>query len=121
MPSQRRHTWRFAGYAPWRCGPKQFDNRPYGGVFIFYGDRERHDGEIPHEPLDNYADGWDAARLCDATPAQVAHALDRRVVCDLLGFDNDIYRGVRLVAAKWCAEPSVHGGKARPAGAAYVV
>ena len=37
--------------------------------------------------------------------------LDRRVVCDLLGFDDGVYRAVRLLAAKWCAEPSVHGGK----------
>lgn len=39
---------------------------------------------------------------------------------DLLGFDEEVYRGVRRLAAKWCAEPSVHGGKARPKGAAYV-
>ena len=37
--------------------------------------------------------------------------LDRRVVCDLLRFDDGVYRAVRLLAAKWCAEPSVHGGK----------
>ena len=47
--------------------------------------------------------------------------LDRRVVCDLLGFDEDTYRAVRRLAAKWCAEPSVHGGKRRPRGAGLVV
>ncbi len=47
--------------------------------------------------------------------------LDKRVVCDLLGFSEDVYRAVRLVAAKWCAEPSVHGGKGRPGGAAAAV
>ena len=47
--------------------------------------------------------------------------LDRRVVCDLLGFDESIYEGVRRLAAKWCAEPSVHGGKARPKNAKLVV
>ena len=53
-------------------------------------------------------------------PAYLADAdanralLDQRVVCDLLGFDEEVYRAVRLLAAKWCAEPSVHGGKARP-------
>ena len=46
--------------------------------------------------------------------------LDRRVVCDLLGYDEDIYRAVRLLSAKWCAEPSVHGGKARPKSAEFV-
>ena len=47
--------------------------------------------------------------------------LDRRVVCDLLGFDDGVYQGVRRLAAKWCAEPSVHGGKARPGSATFVV
>ena len=60
-------------------------------------------------------------------PAYLADAdanralLDRRVVCDLLGFDEEVYRAVRLLAAKWCAEPSVHGGKARPKDAKQVV
>ena len=45
--------------------------------------------------------------------------LDRRVICYLLGFDESIYQGVRLLAAKWCAEPSVHGGKALPKNATF--
>ena len=52
------------------------------------------------------------AYLADADPNR-AH-LDRRVVCALLGFDEDTYRAVRRLAAKWCAEPSVHGGKSSP-------
>ncbi len=40
--------------------------------------------------------------------------LDRTVLCDLLGFDETTYQVVRQLAAKWCAEPSVHGGKQRP-------
>ena len=59
------------------------------------------------------------AYLADADPNRAL--LDRRVVCDLLGFDEETYAGVRRLAAKWCAEPSVHGGKARPKGAALVV
>ena len=59
------------------------------------------------------------AYLADADPNRAL--LDRRVVCDLLGFDDDTYRAVRLLAAKWCAEPSVHGGKRRPEGAGLVV
>ncbi len=39
--------------------------------------------------------------------------LDRRVLCDWLGFDESIYEAVRQLAHKWCAEPSVHGGKQR--------
>ena len=59
------------------------------------------------------------AYLADADPNRAL--LDRRVVCDLLGFDRDTYVAVRRLAAKWCAEPSVHGGKARPRDAALVV
>ena len=59
------------------------------------------------------------AYLADADPNRAL--LDRRVVCDLLGFDESIYKGVRRLAAKWCAEPSVHGGKARPKGAEMVM
>ena len=58
------------------------------------------------------------AYLADADPNRAL--LDRRVICDLLGFDAAVYQGVRRLAAKWCAEPSVHGGKARPRSAAYV-
>ena len=59
------------------------------------------------------------AYLADADPNRAL--LDHRVVCDLLGFDEDTYRAVRRLAAKWCAEPSVHGGKARPIGSNLVM
>ena len=58
------------------------------------------------------------AYLADADPNRAL--LDRRVVCDLLGCDADTYQGVRLLAAKWCAEPSVHGDKERPPSATFV-
>ena len=62
-------------------------------------------------------------------PGSVSHAhadpnralLDRRVVCDLLGFDEGAYQAVRCLAAKWCAEPSVHGGKPRLKDATLIV
>ena len=54
------------------------------------------------------------AYLADADPNRAL--LDRRVVCDLLGFDEGVYQGARRLAVKWCAEPSVHGGKKRPPG-----
>ena len=59
------------------------------------------------------------AYLADADPNRAL--LDRYVLCDLLGFDQDVYQGVRRLAAKWCAEPSVHGGKQRPTGMEMVV
>ena len=60
-------------------------------------------------------------------PAYIADAddnrayLDRRVICDLLGFESEVCDAVRRLAAKWCAEPSVHGGKPRPKGATPII
>ena len=60
-------------------------------------------------------------RNVDLKPAYLADIDDNRalldwcVVCDMLGFDETTYNAVRSLAAKWCAEPSVHGGKKRPA------
>ena len=59
------------------------------------------------------------AYLADADPNRAL--LDRRVICDLLGFDEQTYTAVRRLAAKWCAEPSVHGGKPRPKEAKLVI
>ena len=59
------------------------------------------------------------AYVADADPNRAL--LDRRVVCELLGFDEETCVTVRRLAAKWCAEPSVHGGKARPKGARAII
>ena len=59
------------------------------------------------------------AYLADADPNRAL--LDRRVICDLLGFDEATYGAVRRLAAKWCAEPSVHGGKRRPRNAKLII
>ncbi len=59
------------------------------------------------------------AYLADADPNRAL--LDRRVGCDLLGFDEATYAAVRRLAAKWCAEPSVHGGKRRPKNARLII
>ena len=59
------------------------------------------------------------AYLADADPNRAL--LDRRVIRDLLGFDEETYTAVRRLAAKWCAEPSVHGGKPRPKDAKLVI
>ena len=70
---------------------------------------------------------FDEFRDKDLLPAYLADAdtnralLDHRVICDLLGFGEDIYQAVRRLSAKWCAEPSVHGGKKRPEGAGLVI
>ena len=62
---------------------------------------------------------FDEFRTTALLPAHLAAAdpnrarLDAAVVCDLLGFTEATYEAVRRLAAKWCAEPSVHGGKGR--------
>ena len=60
---------------------------------------------------------FDEFRDLDLMPAYLADADPNRA---LLSFGEDVYRGVRRLAQKWCAEPSVHGGKARPKSAQYV-
>ncbi len=47
-------------------------------------------------------------------------ALDRAVVCELLGFEAAVYEAVRGLSAKWAAEPSVRGSKRRPDGSLAV-
>ena len=39
--------------------------------------------------------------------------LDKAVLCEWLGFEESVFKAVRGLARKWCAEPSVHGGKQR--------
>ena len=78
---------------------------------------------LTDEQLATAKDIFDDFRDRDLMPAYLADAdpnrahLDKRVICDLLGFDHSIYEAVRYLAAKWCAEPSVRGGKKRPKGA----
>ena len=70
---------------------------------------------------------FDEFRGRELLPAYLADAdhnrarLDKRVICDLLDFDLGVYESVRRLAAKWCAEPSVHGGKPRPKGSKLVI
>ena len=72
-------------------------------------------------------DIFDEFRHKELKPAYIADAdpnralLDKRVVCDLLGLNQDTYEAVRRLSAKWCAEPSVHGGKRRPNNANLVM
>ena len=57
-------------------------------------------------------------RTLQLQPAYLADADSNRA---LLGFDEATYGAVRRLAAKWCAEPSVHGGQRRPRGARPVI
>ena len=78
---------------------------------------------LSDEQLETAEDIFDEFREKDLKPAYIADAdpnralLDKRVVCALLGFSRETYEAVRRLSAKWCAEPSVHGGKRRPANA----
>ena len=72
---------------------------------------------LSDEQLEVAADIFDEFRDKELMPAYLAGSdpsralLDKRVVCDLLGFGEGVYAGVRRVAGKWGAEASVHGGK----------
>ena len=74
---------------------------------------------LTDKQLETAREIFDEFRDLELKPAYLAdrdanrELLDRRVVCDMLGFGAEVYDGVRLVAAKWCGEPSVHGGKSR--------
>ena len=74
---------------------------------------------LTDKQLETAREIFDEFRDLELKPAYLAdrdanrELLDRRVVCDMLGFGAEVYEGVRLVAAKWCGEPSVHGGKSR--------
>ena len=82
---------------------------------------------LSDEQLEIAEDIFEEFREKELKPAYIADAdpnralLDKRVVCDLLGFSRETYEAVRRLSAKWCAEPSVHGGKRRPRGASLVM
>ncbi len=42
----------------------------------------------------------------------VRKALDQTVLVDLLGYEDDLLENLAILREQWCAEPSVHGGKA---------
>lgn len=70
--------------------------------------------------------GRAAEDLCGEKFLEAHHAaedptrqeLDRRVLGRGLGFDEETLKEVRLIGRKWCAEPTVHGGK-RPAARSF--
>ena len=82
---------------------------------------------LSDEQLATAEDIFEEFREKELKPAYIADAdpnralLDKRVVCDLLGFGRETYEGVRRLSAKWSSEPSVHGGKRRPRGAGVIV
>ena len=82
---------------------------------------------LSDEQLSTAQDIFEEFREKELKPAYIADAdpnralLDKRVVCDLLGFGRETYEAVRRLSAKWCAEPSVHGGKRRPRGTGLIV
>ena len=48
---------------------------------------------------------------------QTRQALDRAVLCGLLGLPDSILQPLEALRLQWCEEPSVHGGKStRPGG-----
>ena len=52
---------------------RRLEDGPYGGIRIFCGDNIA--GETIEVPVDGERNGWNAARILDASVAQTAHAL----------------------------------------------
>ena len=52
---------------------RRLEDGPYGGAPIYCGDTLA--GELLDTPIDSYKNGWGAARILDASVAQVAHSL----------------------------------------------
>ncbi len=46
----------------------------------------------------------------------VRKALDRALLVDLLGYEDDLLENLAILREQWCTEPSVHGGKATRPG-----
>ena len=60
--------------------------------------------------VERFSDG----RLLPMNEAHVddaRHHLDRAVLVQMLGLPEDIMEPLKIVRNRWCAEPSVHGGK----------
>ncbi len=49
--------------------------------------------------------------ICKADIDPVRKELDRRILCDVLSLPEEAFLKLDLIRKKWCAEPSVHGGK----------
>ena len=74
-------------------------------------------GRLSDKQLRAARDAFEDFREMDLMPAYLAdidpnrERLDQALLCGVLGFDIDVFRAVRRLTEKWCAEPSVHGGK----------
>ena len=54
---------------------------------------------------------WTFLPANEAYRDETRKALDRAVLCDLLGLPESILEPLDVLRAQWCAEPTVHGGK----------
>lgn len=78
---------------------------------------------IPAEVLVTLAETLERFAAHDLLPANEAYRdlvrcdLDKAVLCEVLGLPESILDPLATVREQWCAEPSVHGGKATRAGA----
>ena len=77
---------------------------------------------LSDEQLATAQDIFEEFRKKDLKPAYIADAdpnralLDKRVVCDLLGFGRETYEGVRRLSAKWYAGAVGAWGEAEAEG-----
>ena len=54
---------------------------------------------------------WTFLPANEAYRDETRKALDRAVLCELLGLPETILEPLDLLRLQWCSEPTVHGGK----------
>ena len=72
-PQGFAHASAIAGIVIERDYVRSIEDGPYGGTTVTVGDELA--GEMLNAPTGGYVQGWGAARISDATGAQVAHSL----------------------------------------------
>ncbi len=102
----------------WWLGSRQHEGRSIITIsrlpkLLTLDPRELNSGQLAaaNDILDEF-------RKAEFLPANEAYrdenrvALDRAVLIDLLGLPNELLDPLGLLRSQWCAEPTVHGGKA---------
>ena len=54
---------------------------------------------------------WTFLPANEAYRDETRQALDRAVLCELIGLPESILEPLGVLREQWCAEPTVHGGK----------
>ena len=102
----------------WWLGSRQQQGRALLTVSLLPELRVLDPRQLTDQQISRAADIFDRFKDRSLLPANEAYRdpvradLDRAVLVELLGLPESILRPLKLLRDQWCAEPSVHGGKA---------